>query len=271
MRKSLIYTNSANEKIDFTEIAIIQSEADIFSHQWEQEILYNKLIGFKKGIHTIPIPICIHGQDANAQMDNILGIIEKDVISNSPGVLQYGDWKIPGYFFAKKTTRYIKNSNVIEFTLSFVTDQKCWIREQAYTYRLNDLKVAERGLGYAYDYPYDFLSSINAQNLYNTALVDSNFKLTVYGPAVNPAVSIAGNVYQVNTKLLPNEYLTIDSLKKTITRTTSKGVKINEYAKRSLENYIFKKIPVGLNPVSVVPNCNFDVVVVEERSEPKWT
>ena len=197
-------------------------------------------------------------------------MIEKDIAAVKAGTLKYGQWYLPGYFTNKKTNGFYKCSNSIKMTLEFITDVDKWRRENHFTYRVNDEAVEERGLGYSYGYPYDFLSSINAQNLYNHSYTDSNFILNVYGPAINPAVTIAGSVYKVETELLKNEYLTINTKDKTIIKTAVKGEKVNEYANRSLDSYIFKKIPVGMNSVAVTPNCNFDIIVIEERSEPTW-
>ena len=267
---NLRYVNNMNEVIDFNSISVVMDLAEIFSHEWQEETLYNKIISFKKKTNTYSVPIFLKGSDAYSKAEKILNIIEKDIISKTPGMLQYGDWYLPGYFTSKKTMGFYKCSNSIRLTLGFVTDAEKWCREYKYTYRINDVAIEERGLGYAYSYPYDFLSSINTQNAYNYSDVESDFILQIYGPAINPEVTVGENIYKVDTELYRNEHLVINTKKKTIIRTTSKGEKINEYAKRSLENYIFQKIPSGMSIVTVTPNCNFDIVVIEERSEPQW-
>ncbi len=267
----IVYVNSINETIDFSSLGVVMDLSGIFSHKWKEELLYQKIVGFKRKQEAIPITLFLKGDSAYANTEFILDAIEKDVASVKSGMLKYGEWYLPGYFSTQKTTGFYKCSSSIKMTLEFVTDVDKWRRENLFTYRTNDESVEERGLGYSYGYPYDFLSSINAQNLYNYSYTDSNFILNVYGPVINPAVTIAGNTYKVNTELLNNEYLTINTRDKTIVKTTPKGEKVNEYANRSLDDYVFKKIPTGMNTVAVTPNCNFDIVVIEERSEPKWT
>lgn len=268
---NLKYVNNKNEIIDFNAISVVMDLAEIFSHEWQEEKLYDKIISFKKKMSPYQIPIFLKGSDAYENAEKILNIIEKDIESKTPGTLKYGEWYISGYFTSKKTTGFYKSSNSIRLTLGFVTDSDKWCREYKYTYRINDDAIEERGLGYAYGYPYDFLSSINTQNAYNYSDVESDCILQIYGPVVDPKITIGDNIYKVCTEVHRNEHLIINTKKKTIIRTTSKGVQINEYAKRSLENYIFQKIQSGMSIVSVAPNCNFDIIVIEERSEPQWT
>lgn len=267
---SLKYTNSMNENIDFNALSVVTDLAEIFSHEWQEELLYEKIVSFKKKSNVFTIPIFLKGANAYENSEKILNIIEKDILSKKPGILKYGDWYLPGYFTGKKTTGFYKCSNSIKLALTFVTDVDKWRRENKFTYRINDEAIEERGLGYAYCYPYDFLSSINAQNLYNYSNTESDFILQIYGPVINPTITIGDQIYKVYTELYRDEYLVIDSKDKIIIKTTSRGVKINEYANRSLENYIFQKIPSGMNIVTVAPSCNFDIVMIEERSEPQW-
>ena len=124
---------------------------------------------------------------------------------------------------------------------------------------------------YPYDYPYDYSSSINIGNVVNTNFVPINFKAIVYGPVENPAFSIAGHVYRVNTSLESSEYLTVDTLRKTITKTDRRGNITNLFGSRDLSaGYIFEKIPVGENSFVVNPETNVDLTLYAERSEPEW-
>ncbi len=263
------YINHIGEVIDFGAGNILINENDFRNYSWKHTALYSKIAYFSKDIVTKSLPVIVYGEKRIETANRIYEIIERDVIGEKMGKMCIGDYYIKGYFYASEKEEYT-SSNSITIKLKFISDQENWIKENLYTYRLNDLVENDRGLGYAYGYPYDFLSSINTQNLYNTFFADANLILRIYGPVINPSITIADNMYQVNTELLANEYLTINTLEKTIIKTTSKGAEINEYAKRSLANYVFKKIPAGTNNVVANPDCNFDIVIIEERSEPKW-
>ena len=46
---------------------------------------------------------------------------------------------------------------------------------------------------------------------------------------------------------------------------------ISKFSDRNRDDYIFEKIPSGSNDVSWDGAFGFDVTLLEERSEPKWT
>lgn len=271
MRDRMKFINHTGEMIEFGKGNILINENDFRDYEWSYEAQYNKIMGFTRSISKRTLPVIVCGTECKQTVNRILEIIEKDVLVGKPGKMIIGDYYLKGFFYASKQQGYTKQ-NSVELNLKFVSEQKMWISPKVFTYRLNDLLVTDRGLGYDYGYPYDFLSSINSQNLYNSSHVESNFEMKIYGPVVDPAITLAGHTYKINTELYKNEYLTINTLEKTVIRTTAKGVLVNEFGNRDIESgYIFQKIPVGQNSVSAFPECNFDVTVFDERSEPKWT
>ena len=73
-----------------------------------------------------------------------------------------------------------------------------------------------------------------------------------------------------NADLSDNEYLTIDSMTKTIVLTKYDGQKENCFHLRNRESYIFEPIPPGENIITWNGAFGFDVILLDERSEPKW-
>ena len=125
-------------------------------------------------------------------------------------------------------------------------------------------------LDFAFDYPIDYAPNAAIEQVNNTGFVAANFRLIIYGPCSSPAVYIDNHLYQVNCAVLDGEYLTVDSVTKKIMRTQNDGTSVNEFKNRNKESYIFEKIPAGVVPVSWEGDFGFDVVLLEERSEPKW-
>lgn len=127
------------------------------------------------------------------------------------------------------------------------------------------------GAGYPYDYPYDYAMSLVSGKIVCDSIGSSNFRLLIYGEAVNPSVVIGGHTYAINGTVGKGETLLIDSQKKTITLTTATGTKVNWFNKRNRSHYIFEPIPAGVNGVTWSGEFGFDLSVIEKRSEPKWT
>lgn len=129
----------------------------------------------------------------------------------------------------------------------------------------------EKGFGYPFDYPYDYSVSHLSRNIVCDSVGSCDFKLLIYGEAVNPSIVIGGHVYAINGTIGKGETLLIDSLTKTITLTTALGNKVNWFDKRGRKDYIFESIPSGTNPVNWSGSFGFDLTVIEKRSEPRWT
>jgi len=126
------------------------------------------------------------------------------------------------------------------------------------------------GVDYPFDFSFDYLTDIASTSLVNGHFVPANFKIVVYGPCVNPSINIAGHTYQVDCTVADGEYLTIDSTAKKIFTTRNDGSTVNQFNNRNKSSYIFEKIPSGANPVTWNGDFGFDVILMEERSEPKW-
>ena len=104
----------------------------------------------------------------------------------------------------------------------------------------------------------------------NPNFVSSNFKMNKYGAISNPEIIIAGHVYSVNKTVESNQYLTIDSVEKTVTLTDSIGTTENCFNLRNKDSYVFEKIPAGISNVSTNGEFKFDITLLEERGVPKW-
>jgi hypothetical protein len=129
----------------------------------------------------------------------------------------------------------------------------------------------KNGIGYPYDYPYDYGLSVVSNNIVCDSTGSNDFRLLIYGEAVNPSVVIGGHAYSINGSIGKGETLLIDSLTKTITLTTAMGNKINWFDKRGRKDYIFEPIPAGKSLVNWPGTFGFDLTVIEKRSEPLWT
>lgn len=270
--RNLYYINSKNERIDFTNSLIVKDASALFGRAWNTDTSYNKIIGFNKKTTNYSFKIEIIDKNAFDIANNILNVAEKDVILQKPGKLYCDDWYINGYIIKSKNTGYSKKSNHISLDLTFITDSVFWNKEDLYVFRINDAgsDATQRGLGYKYDYPFDYLSPISSELLTNENFIDSPAIITIYGPADKPKVIIGGHIYQVKVVLDTQEYLVINGYDKTIVKTTRNGEKINEFANRNKESYIFQKIAPGDNTVIITPECNVDIVLLSERGEPEW-
>lgn len=272
MRDYMKYINHIGEVFVFGSSNVLINQNDFRNYEWTYNSQFNKITSFEKKIKAKKLHTIIVSDEAHKIANRLLEIIEKDVLANTPGKMCIGDYYLKGYFYASAKTSYT-HERVVEMDLSFVSDESYWVKEYPFLFRINDEGTGgeDYGLGYDYDYPYGFSSPISSQNMVNTSFTPANILINIYGAAINPKVTIGSNVYQIFTTLADNEILTIDTREKTAIRTNQSGEKTSVFAFRNLEHYLFEKVKPGTLKVVGEPEFNFDLTLLEERSEPIWT
>lgn len=269
MRDVFKYINHKGEVINLGSGNIIVNSNSLRDYEWSYSTARKGISAFKRKSAGKSFPCIVYGPSRNSIANRIFEVFEKDVLANEPGTLYYGEYYIKGYMFASKKSDYSNNGS-LKLNISFIAETGGWVKETKYIYRKSDVSE-ERGLGYKYDYPYDFLSSLNTQNLYNLSFVDQDMKIVIYGHIKTPSLIIGGHLYEVDVEIYRNEYLTIDTKEKTVVKTTATGQIVNLFSKRNIDSYIFQKIKPGEN--TVIPSSDemqFDIILLDERSEPKW-
>jgi len=190
-----------------------------------------------------------------------------------PGKIYTGDYYTTGFITSSKKKDYRTHGRFCHIDLTFTSPDPSWSRENIHIFGSNDegATASRSGFDFPFDYAYDYSVSTTSRQVVFEGIKPSKFKLRIYGEATDPAVMINGHAYKVNGMVRAGETLLIDSLAKTITLTTASGAKINWFANRDRHDYIFEPIPPGVNNIIYTGSFKFDLVVIEERSEPKWT
>lgn len=268
MRDKLTYINHLNQSIVLGPGNILLGENSVRDYEWKYNTQYSKIAGFKRGITTFKIPIVIVDAEKNEIADEMFSIFERDIEAEKPGKLICGDYYMTGYITAKENRDFVYHK-IIKIELTFATDEPFWIKETDNAFIEGSMGD---GLDYPWDYSFDYTNSLNISILNNANFTSSDFRLVIFGPCNNPQINIGGHLYNVDVEVGENEYLTIDSYNKTVYLTKKDGAKINEFANRNVDSYIFEKIPSGQSNVSWSDGIErFVITLIERRSEPKWS
>lgn len=270
----IYYVNSKNEMVYLDRYPFkMLSNTSLFDYEWQYETKRNNRVkNIKKSTKTATLDIVVSGRTSEEYYQNIAQlyeILDYDCAMGSPGKLYCGRYYLQCYFYkGEKPKKYVKvKQTTVSFTI--VTDLVNWVKEAAISYRDRQVIGMDiAGIDYPYDFRHDFMSAIPAIN--NTSFYPCDFVLSIYGPCAEPMITIGENVYMVHADLKQGDSLIIDSRNRKITRVLNDGTQINDFAKRNKDNYIFEKIMPGINPVSCEDNINFDILILDERGEPKW-
>jgi len=273
MLEKIKYVNCVNETIEFGTEPFYVNENDLRDFEWEIVSKNNKISGFKKGITKKSLTViikCENEAEGLAARNKLFEVLEKDVLANTSGKLLIGNYYMRCFFSGSKKSKYLIQNGYMRVKLTVHTDSAVWVKETTTIYSSRS-KSADEFLDYPFDFSFDYKNSLRNSIIMNTALAAANFRIVIYGPVVYPVLYIGGHEYAVNVDVTDGEYLTIDSMEKTIVLTRVDGEKVKCLSKRKRGSYIFEKIPVGSSQITS-PNQQlfFDITIFDERSEPEW-
>ena len=278
MLEVLEYRNHLGEIIFFGKEGIYANENDLRNFAWSYNSKNNRLSSFRRGVTKKNLDVwivCTSEEEGIKKRNALFEICEKDVLAEEYGRIFIGGYYMKCYVIGSKKSEYLIDKKLMKVQLNIVTDTPAWFRESTNVFRRisNPLSPAAGGqdLDYLFDYAFDYASDVEFQTLANGDFTASDFRMIIYGPCVSPQIYISGHTYNVATEIGSNEYMLIDSIEKTITLVRTNGKKVNCFNDRNRESYVFEKIPAGANSVTWEGDFGFDITLLEERSEPKWT
>lgn len=236
-----------------------------------------KIACFTKEIteRDLNIDIISNSKEATQELCNKLNeVFEKDIYNDVAGKIYINDYYMR--CFIKSCKKSKRGNGVIrsyEYTL--ITDYPFWIKETTYQYFPEPpeaVKYTELEEGIMFpEFPFDFCTETGEEVLINPSFNDSNFIMTIYGFAENPQLNIAGHPYKVEATINEGEQLVINSLTHTVQKIGRLGEITNLYNARGKIYSVFKKIPPGTNTLQWSGGFGIDIILFDERSEPKWS
>lgn len=263
-----------NEVFAFGKDGIFVNTNDLHDYEWKVTKKGNRISALTRQVSTRKLPIivlCETEEQGIKARNKLLEVVEKDVMAMQHGQIIIGDYYFKCFVTKSAKKDYLTTKRYITIDLTLTSDYPYWVKESLVPFGLASGGGGDSlGLDYPHDYPFDYFVSISNTTLFNSGFVGTNFKLIIYGACSNPSVSINDHVYQVDCEVGTSEYLTIDSTQKKIFLTKNDGTIVNMFNNRNKTSYIFEKIAPGTSAVSWSGDFVFDVILMEERSEPKW-
>lgn len=274
--KDIFYLNNAGERLDLLTPPYMLQTGDLFDYEWEYNSRFtninnSEITDFYKSVQqkSLTLSILDYGtKNFYKAIDRFYEIVEYDVISKNPGKLYFGESYLKCYLIAPKKDNW-ESDVIVDYECKLVTAYPFWISETTYNFYSYEVS-SNNNKNYPGQYPYRYANGMTSNYIINPHFADSNFDLVIYGPVVNPQVVIGETPYLVNIVLEAGEYLKIDSRAGTVKKVMSNGDIINAYHNRQKGRQFFKKIPPGRHAVSWSGSFDWDLIIYEERSEPKW-
>lgn len=295
MLEKIRYVNSRGESLEFGAAGIYVNENDLRDWEWSYSTGYNRTrnLARKRNERTLPVRIWADTEIQGINIKNRLhDVTEVDVVAGTPGRLYVGDWYIPCYVVGSEKSNYLISKRILSVNLTLAVDSGSWYCSEALNFsdqnNLTSAVVGEALVGYAvvgssgeddagafylydYDYPRSYPFSSKSDYLVNDCVAPCAWKITVHGPAANPAITIGDRAHRLNYEVPAGAYVEIDSRVRTITLHKADGTTANLFRYRDKEDDIFAPIPNGSHWISWNGDYSFSIEMYKERSEPRWT
>lgn len=286
----VVYENNRGTKITLTELPYAINIEPLLDYSWayatRDRRRGSRVAGFNKSVASASLDIfvmCSSVEERNAAIDEFNNVIETDIFDGKPGKIWFNDWFTYGYIVSSANSKWQYETGFIKKQISFVREEETWFHvittrsynnidvEQSWEDGIKDYEFNEdTGLtGYDYDYDYG-VDSYSYTNITNPNPLGCNFVVIISGAATNPSIRIGQTIINVNVDIPDGAYLKVDSTEKTITLHYPDGTTLNAFGARNPDYYIFNLIEPGNNAIVWSGSYNWELEMIEERSEPRW-
>ena len=279
---TLYYEGSDGSKVNLMGDGIYaQNPETLTQNTWEYSTMSGssglaRVKRFYKDAKELPLTVGIMAEDKeefNAMMYNMHRIFDRDVRRLKPGKLWWNDWYKEVFAVDTSNDSFEELFESVDRDIKFLAVGSYWVRKVVRKYEAGTgtgKDSLDYGLDYGFDYDHDYGVDDTAEAIENNCIDAANFEIRFYGPVANPSVSISGHVYEVFDTLSEGEYIIVNSLTKKILKYDQYGNETNVFHLRGRDDYIFQKIPEGMNTVTRSRANALDITIYDERGEPEW-
>lgn len=270
----LYYLSSSGEKIDFFQFNTRIKEGNFHAYEWQYEYaelsMGSNIYGFKRPAITYEILLSINGtfEEKVEELENMTNVFEKDVISQTPGSLYFDSQYINCFIIASELT---PTEFGLERKLTVLCPYPMWKKNLFFEFLPSEPSTSTM-LDYSYDYLYDYTEKESGvETVYIDHYGTNQFLMNIFGPVIDPSININGHTYKVFGTLSSGEYITINSMNCTVLKTEYNGDVVNCFDDRYKEESVFEPVQSGVVNFRWNGNFGFNITIITERSEPRWT
>ena len=209
-----------------------------------------------------------------AEADRARGVFDRDVASGTPGTLASGGWSQRAYVVAQEPSdRY---HGWVRASMTVLLLDGAWSMPHTASFEPASL-ASDYGKAYDYCYPYDYGPPAPARGVDVPGTVPGPLRLVIWGRAVQPSITIGGNVYAFDISVPAGGYLLVDTLHEPVVElVTADGIRTDAFscARRGgglgSGTYAFQPIAPGSQLVSWDDSFGFDLTTYQLEGEIPW-
>lgn len=274
MISNIKYIASSGKEYSLAVNGVLHRTANYFSWAWgvngTKLQFGTRVSDFSRDAAEYDAELVIYGtlEERRQIISALHNDFENDLREKKPGRLIWGDYYIDAYITQSQTApletwKYLSNKVHIYCPYPF------WVQDAHVSLPVSSV-TESAFLDYEYDYEYDYSAPVIGTKVVKSDFpFASEFKMVIFGLAVNPRITINGYPYVMNVTIPQGAYVVIDSRTKSITQYNNDGTQSNMFNYRNKVNSIFEKIPGGNLTIAWDASFGVDITIFRERSEPE--
>lgn len=277
----IYYLNAKGEKLNLTECPYRIQTGNILNYKkpyiFSQTSYGGEILGFNPELVEKNITLTVSAKsmaEYYAALNHFYDVVDYDVVNLIPGKLYVNGQYMRCFIFGSEKTEWEYGCNWLDNAIAIVSGTAVWITEstKSFTTAGSQAGAGYEFLDYPYDYDYDYAPDFYPPEIINIDhYADCKFLLKIYGPAIDPSVTINGIERKVYVTLEEGQYLLIDVRDKTVKRILIDGTALDAFDNRKKAGKsIFIPMVPGLNEIVWNHSFGFDLTIFKERSEPEW-
>lgn len=275
MKTQIKYIASSGNVYDLTTKDILHRTGDYYNWEWKARGT-NRQYGvrvsdFSREAAQYEPELIFRGRPAELRktLQALHNDFENDMRRKTPGRIIWGRYYLD-CFIRQSAVENLSFWSWISNKVLIYAPYPFWIREDKITLSAA-AEVVGTYLDYTYDYPYDYSAPVVGEKIvYSDFPFTSEFKMVIYGAAVNPRIVINGYAYVLYATIPAGSYVVVDSKQRTIMMYGNTGAKTNMFDFRNKSDSIFEKIPAGNLDIVWDSSFGVDLTIFREQSEPEF-
>lgn len=275
MKTQIKYIASSGNVYDLTTSDILHRTANYYDWSWKADGAkrqYGQRVSrFSRDSATYEADLIFHGEPAELRrtIQALHNDFENDMRRMTPGRLVWGDYYIDCYINGSEVEN-ISFWSWISNKIQILAPYPFWIKEEKVVISATPESTSGY-LDYPYDYNYDYTApEIGKKVVPSDFPFTSEFRMIIYGLAVNPRIVINGYPYILYATIPSGAYVIVDSKQRTIMLYKRNGQNMNIFDFRNKSDSIFEKIPAGNLDIVWDATFGVDLTIFREKSEPEF-
>lgn len=272
----LVYTTSRGVSLNLGRgEARRHGEDTVRQHEWTRKLGRRGVSGVSSDAQIRKIQIVAASA---AEMDRIRRLMDADAARQAAGTFAVGDWRQRGLLLSSSPD---STRGVYAATLEVALLDGYWRRAVSVDFTGAAADGERTGLDLPTDMPFDLGIRANTSEFTAGIDMDADIKLLIFGPCINPSVTVGGNRYALDASVPSGARVEVDgaSWPRTIELVGIDGQRTGMFGAGHRASgvgsgeYIFEPLhptETGVQPVEWDGSFSWQLIYYERDTEPEW-